>query len=74
MTILNIETDHSDAFTIIELLVVIVVIGILAVITIVSYTGISQKANNAAMQSAIYPTQQNNLKCFKQRIVVIQTQ
>jgi prepilin-type N-terminal cleavage/methylation domain-containing protein len=31
-------------FTIVELLVVIVVIGILAAITIVSYTGISQKA------------------------------
>lgn len=32
-------------FTIVELLVVIVVIGILATITIVSYTGITQKAN-----------------------------
>ena len=38
-------------FTIVELLVVIVVIGILAAITIVSYTGITQKANLAAMQS-----------------------
>ncbi len=35
-------------FTIVELLVVIVVIGILAAITIVSYTGITAKANAAA--------------------------
>jgi len=35
-------------FTIVELLVVIVVIGILAAITIVSYTGITAKANKAA--------------------------
>lgn len=38
-------------FTIVELLVVIVVIGILAAITIVSYTGISQKAITATLQS-----------------------
>lgn len=38
-------------FTIVELLVVIVVIGILAAITIVSYTGISQKATAAILQS-----------------------
>jgi len=42
---------HSQAFTIVELLVVIVVIGILAAITIVSYTGISSKANIAAISS-----------------------
>ena len=41
----------KSGFTIVELLVVIVVIGILAAITIVSYTGISQKANIASMQS-----------------------
>ncbi|MEI7918053.1 MAG: fibrobacter succinogenes major paralogous domain-containing protein [Candidatus Saccharibacteria bacterium] len=41
----------SPAFTIVELLVVIVVIGILAAITIVSYTGISQKAIVATLQS-----------------------
>lgn len=39
------------AFTIVELLVVIVIIGILATITMVSYSGISSKANLAAMQS-----------------------
>ena len=41
----------SKGFTIVELLVVIVVIGILAAITIVSYTGISQKATISSLQS-----------------------
>ncbi|MEI6850721.1 MAG: prepilin-type N-terminal cleavage/methylation domain-containing protein, partial [Candidatus Saccharibacteria bacterium] len=41
---------HS-AFTIVELLVVIVVIGILAAITIISYNGISKKATEASLQS-----------------------
>ncbi len=40
--------SKSRGFTIVELLVVIVVIGILASITIVSYTGITAKANAAA--------------------------
>ena len=39
----SIKKDRG--FTIVELLVVIVVIGILAAITIVSYTGITAKAN-----------------------------
>jgi prepilin-type N-terminal cleavage/methylation domain-containing protein len=38
-------------FTIVELLVVIVVIGILASITIVSYSGITQSANNTKAQT-----------------------
>lgn len=42
--------DHYG-FTIVELLVVIVVIGILAAITVVSYTGISQKAIVSSLQS-----------------------
>ena len=42
---------RSSGFTIVELLVVIVVIGILAAITIVSYTGMSQKANIASLVS-----------------------
>jgi len=41
----------KSGFTIVELLVVIVVIGILAAITIVSYTGISNRAKVAALQS-----------------------
>ena len=41
----------TSAFTIVELLVVIVVIGILAAITIVSYTGISQRAVVTSLQS-----------------------
>jgi len=44
------QQDHHG-FTIVELLVVIVVIGILAAITIVSYTGISQKATVASLSS-----------------------
>ena len=42
---------RNSGFTIVELLVVIVVIGILAAITIVSYTGISGRANVAVIKS-----------------------
>ena len=41
----------SSAFTIVELLVVIVIIGILAAITIVSYTGITAKATVSSLQA-----------------------
>ena len=41
----------NRGFTIVELLVVIVVIGVLAAITIVSYAGISSRANTATLQS-----------------------
>jgi uncharacterized protein (TIGR02145 family)/prepilin-type N-terminal cleavage/methylation domain-containing protein len=47
----NYRRNSSSGFTIVELLVVIVVIGILATITIVTYTGISQKAVVASLQS-----------------------
>ena len=45
------NNNVKQGFTIVELLVVIVVIGILAAITIVSYTGLSGKANVASLQS-----------------------
>jgi prepilin-type N-terminal cleavage/methylation domain-containing protein len=41
----------KDGFTIVELLVVIVVIGVLASISIVSYAGVTQQANVAALKS-----------------------
>ena len=42
---------YTPGFTIVELLIVIVVIGILAAITIVSYNGVQNRANDAAVQS-----------------------
>lgn len=54
MKFIGLSKDKSqNGFTIVELLVVIVVIGILAVITAVSYTGITQKAATAVLQSDI---------------------
>ena len=41
----------SRGFTIVELLVVIVVIGILAAITVVSYSGITARANTTKAQA-----------------------
>jgi type IV pilus assembly protein PilA len=52
MILHNINSKRKDSgFTIVELLVVIVVIGILAAITIVSYTGVTNKANLAQNKS-----------------------
>ncbi len=44
-------SSNNHAFTIVELLVVIVVIGILAAITIISYSGISTRAKISSLQS-----------------------
>lgn len=41
----------SQGFTIVELLTVIIAIGIIASITVVSYNGIQNRANDAAVQS-----------------------
>lgn len=43
----------NTAFTIVELLVVIVVIGILATITIISYSGVQNRANIVAIQAQL---------------------
>ncbi len=48
---LFLKKPNNQAFTIVELLVVIVVIGILAAITIVSYSGISTRARVSSLQS-----------------------
>ena len=42
----------SKGFTIVELLIVVVIIAILAAITLVTYNGIQQRANNAAIIDA----------------------
>ena len=50
MSFTDIKTK-SQGFTIVELLIVVVVIAILAAITIVSYNGITAKANSSAAAS-----------------------
>lgn len=47
----NIKNKYHPAFTIVELLVVIVVIGILAAVIIVSYSSITKKAIDASIKS-----------------------
>ena len=48
---MKLKNKYKQGFTIVELLVVIVVIGILAAITIVSYSGVQNKAIVASLQS-----------------------
>jgi len=50
MSLTDIKTKNQG-FTIVELLIVVVVIAILAAITIVSYNGITNRANASAAQS-----------------------
>jgi len=47
------KNKHQSAFTIVELLIVIVVIGILAAITIVSFNGVQARAYTAKAQADI---------------------
>ena len=60
---MNKSHSRQTAFTIVELLVVIVVIGILAAITIVSYAGISSRATTASIQSDL-TTASQQLKLY----------
>ncbi len=57
-------SSFSPAFTIVELLVVIVVIGILSVVTVMSYTGISNRAVVSSMQSDL-SSSSNQLKTYQ---------
>src|SRR5690349_12435808 len=54
MSLKNIKLNNQSerGFTIVELLIVVVVIAILAAITIVSYNGITNRANQSSAKSA----------------------
>lgn len=53
MMIKNQFNKKQTGFTIVELLIVIVVIGILAAISIVAYSGIQDRAENARLQAGM---------------------
>lgn len=65
MVVMLKKAKNLYGFTIVELLVVIVVIGILASITIVSFSGISQRATSASLQSDL----ENASKILKMDLV-----
>lgn len=50
-TLKSSQCNRINGFTIVELLIVIVVIGILAAISLVSYTGVSNRANISVLKS-----------------------
>ena len=50
------KPSNSSAFTIVELLIVIVVIAILAAITIISYAGITNRARETSLKSDLQNT------------------
>ena len=52
LTNIKLNSKSERGFTIVELLIVVVVIAILAAITIVSYNGITNRANQSASKSA----------------------
>lgn len=46
----SVHTDYNQGFTLVEVLIVVVVIAILAAVSIVSYNGVQNRANDAAVQ------------------------
>jgi len=63
------KNKQISGFTIVELLIVIVVIGILAAITIVSFNGVQNKANDAAIQTD-FATIAKKLEVYKTTVSV----
>lgn len=66
MSLADIKLTNSakSGFTIVELLIVVVVIAILAAITIVSYNGITTKAN-ASASKAVAATWQKKIELYQ---------
>lgn len=62
--ILSNRLKRQDAFTIVELLIVVVVIAILAAITVVSYNGIANRAHDTAVKTDLR-NMANKLEIYK---------